>query len=63
MSTKIKQNHDDDELYCVYSKQRIHIGEKYVEITEDEFGDIIIKTYLLEYAPTEDEDDDIYIGE
>lgn len=60
---KVKINSDDDQLYCIYSKEKIEIGEKYIEIEEDYLGDIIPKTYKMEYAPIEDEDDELYLGE
>jgi len=59
---KVKINLDNDDLWCLYSKEKIEIGEKYAEIEEDCLSDIIIKTYKLECCPLEDEDD-IYLGE
>jgi hypothetical protein len=56
---KIKINHVNDDLWCVESKERIAIGEKYVEIIDD---DDIIKTYKLENAPSDD-DEDLWLGE
>ncbi len=58
---KIKTNLDNDDLWCVYSKEKIEIGEKYAEIEEDYLGDIIIKQYKLDYIPTED-NEDLYLG-
>jgi len=60
---KIKQNHDNIELYCIESKELIEIGEKYVEVEEEYQGEIIIKTYKMQYCPTDEEDEDPYIGE
>ena len=55
MKVQIKINYDNDELYCIYSKERIEIGEKYVVVYEEYQEDIIEKTYKLEYAPTDEE--------
>lgn len=46
---KIKINHDNNDLWCLYSKEQIEIGERYVEIVEDYYGDALIKTYRYEY--------------
>lgn len=54
---KIRINYDDQNLFCVYCKEYIEIGEKYVELMEDD----VLKTYKLQYAPTNDEDD-LYIA-
>ena len=63
MQTRIKTNYDDDNLYCVNSKELIPIGDKYIEIEEECYGEIITKTYSLEYAPTEEDEEDPYISE
>jgi len=52
---KIKTNLSNESLYCIYSKQRIEVGEKYIEIEEPYFDGIITKTYKLDYAPSEEE--------
>lgn len=54
---KILTNWDNDELYCTYSKERIEIGEKYVLVDEECFGEVIEKPYKLENVPSENEDD------
>ncbi len=62
---KIKINHDNENLYCIYSKERIEIGEKYVEVEEEFSDDVIVKTYKLENAPSDEDSDDndgLYIG-
>lgn len=61
---KIKINHENENLWCTYSKERIEIGEKYVEVDEEYAGEIIIKEYKLEYAPSEEdiEEDEPYLG-
>lgn len=63
MNTRIKINKDRDELFCIYSKERINIGERYVEIEEENYGEVIVKSYKPEYAPTEDDFEDLYVGE
>lgn len=55
---KIKINFENDDLWCVESKERIDVGERYVEVIEDE----AVLTYKLEYAPVDNEDDDPYLG-
>lgn len=42
---KIKINHNNDALYCLYNKELIEIGERYVEVIEDYLGEEIPKTY------------------
>ena len=50
---------DNDELWCVGCKERINIGEKFIIIVEDYFGDKIKKAYHLdELCLPEMEDDD-----
>jgi len=45
---KIKINYNNDDLWCLDSKERIEIDEKYVEINEDYQGDVFVKTYKYE---------------
>lgn len=45
----IKINWDNPNLYCIYSKERITIGEKYILIFENYLGEWIEKAYKLEY--------------
>lgn len=54
---KILTNIDNDELYCVYSKERIEIGEKYAIVEEECMGEKITKPYKLENVPSENEDE------
>ena len=42
---KIKINYNNENLYCIYSKELIEIDEKYIEVIEDCLGDEIPKTY------------------
>lgn len=60
---KILINYDQDDLWCIECKERINIGEKYVEIIEEYGGEKIPKTYHLDCAPSEEEseDEDIFI--
>jgi hypothetical protein len=54
---RVKINYNNDELYCLYSKERIQIGEKYIEVKEKDSEGTYIKTYKLENYPVEDEED------
>jgi len=57
--TTIKVNHDNEELFCAYSKERIEIGEKYVVLEEEDCtGTVIVKEFKMEYAPSEDDLDE-----
>jgi len=42
---KVKINHNNDDLWCLYSKDQIEIGDRYIEVTEEYLGEEIIKTY------------------
>lgn len=46
---KIKINHNNNSLYCIYSKEKIDIDEKYVELVDEYLGEEIPKTYKYEY--------------
>lgn len=46
---KIKIHNTDKEIWCLYCKEPIEIGEKYVEVKEDYLGTILIKTYKYYY--------------
>ena len=63
METQIKINNSNDELFCTYSKERIHIGEKYVLVQEETYGEVVSKPYKLEAAPSEEDFEEPYIGE
>lgn len=56
--TRIKVNLNQDDLFCVYSKERIQINEKYVEVTEQYLGEEITQSYKLDCCPTEDDLDE-----
>ena len=45
----IKTNNTNNNLYCLYSKEKIHIGERYVTVYEQCLEEIIEKTYKKEY--------------
>lgn len=55
LKIRIKYNEENDDLWCNYSKERIQLGDKYIEVTEEYFDEIIVKAYLPEYAPETDE--------
>ena len=45
---KIKINNNNDNLYCIYWKELIPIGDRYIEVVEDYLGETIIKVYSYE---------------
>ena len=53
----VKTNCTNDLLWCVYSKEKIDIGEQYVEIVEFYRGEEIIKCYKLEYEEFIDDEE------
>lgn len=56
MSAKIIQtNWDNPNLYCIWSKEKIEIGEKYILVFEKYFDEWIEKTYKVEYRNFIDE--------
>lgn len=57
MKSKIKINYTNKQLYCIYSKEQIYIGEAYFTITEEYGGEQIIKSYKLEYWDFIEEED------
>jgi len=52
---KVKYNDEKDDLFCIYCKRRINLGEKYVEIIEDYLGEKIKKNFHIECVPIEEE--------
>lgn len=58
----IRINEENEELFCCDSKERIEIGEKYAELVEVCYGEIVVKSYKLENLPLMNaEEDDVYI--
>ena len=56
---KVQYNNNNDELFCVECKRRIHIGEKYIIVKEKIYGDEIVKKeYHLGECIPEMEDDE-----
>ena len=53
----VMYNDDNDNLWCIECKKRIHLGEKYIVIVEDCLGEKIKKTYHCPCVP-EGEDDE-----
>jgi len=53
---KARRNENQDDLYCVECKQRIYIGDKYIEVEEDYLGDEIIKEYHPECIPEQEDE-------
>lgn len=68
---KVRINSNNNDLWCLYSKELIEIGEKYIEVMEDCLGDLIPKTYKYfcldqlvdEHLENFDEEPDIEICE
>ena len=54
---KVKYNENDDELWCIECKTRIHVGEKYIEITENDGEDTYKKTYHCACIPEMEEEE------
>jgi len=46
---KIRVNNNDNNLWCIYSKERIDIGQRYVEVIESCLSEEITKTYKYIY--------------
>ena len=46
---RVKINHNSDNLYCLYLKEKIEIGEKFIEVKEIYLGEEIVKTYSYEH--------------
>ncbi len=71
MKIRIKRNYNNDDLWCVFSKERIQVDEKYIEVTEDVLDEEIIKTYAFdqletlssEFVEIYDREPDILFGE
>lgn len=65
---KIRINHNNNDLWCLYSKEQIEIDEKYIEVVENCLGDEIIKEYKYWYLDAlidehlEETGEDIEIG-
>jgi hypothetical protein len=54
---KVKFNDNFDDLFCCNCKERIHLGEKFVIVKEDCYGEKIEKEYHPECLPEmEDEE-------
>lgn len=68
---KVRINLNNNNLWCIYSKEQIEIGEKYIEVIENYLGDEIPKTYKYfcldqlvdEYLEISDEEPNIEICE
>lgn len=59
LNIKVLYNDNDEELFCVYSKERINVGEKYaIVVVETYDGELEESVYKLENLPTEDETED-----
>ena len=52
----IKTNYTNVDLWCIYSKERIRIGEKYILVFERYRNEWIEKAYKVEYREFIDEE-------
>ena len=60
---KLCYNSYREDLYCLYCKEKIRVGERYVIVYEIYSGEIIEKYYHVDHAPVIDEEDEVYISE
>jgi len=59
LNVKIRYNDENEELFCVFDKQRIQLGEKYaILVTQMYDGSVEELVYRLENLPTENEYED-----
>lgn len=59
ITIKVRYNDENEELFCTFSKERIHLGEKYaLLVTQMYSGEIEEIAYKLENLPCEDEFED-----
>lgn len=54
---ELKLNRCDPDLWCVYSKERIAIGEQYLSRIEIYRGEEIEKTYKVDYVDFIDDEE------
>jgi len=67
INISVRFNDDNEELFCVYSKERIQLGEKYailyIQMYSGEMEELV---YKLENLPLDseinDEDDEPFFG-
>lgn len=62
MPPKICYNSYREDIYCLYCKERIKIGERYVIVYEIYSGETIEKYYHIDHCPIENEEDQVYIS-
>lgn len=60
---KLYYNNYRNDLYCIYCKEKIHIGEKYVIVEDYYMGELIELNFHVNHAPVIDETDEVYISE
>ena len=51
-------NYNNENLYCIYSKEKIVVGEEYAVVLEEYLNESIKKTYKLEYLDCLDNEDE-----
>jgi hypothetical protein len=57
MNGVIKANSSNPFLFCIYSKEKIDIGEKFYSVIEYYNGEKIHKAYKMEYIDYLDEEE------
>jgi len=68
---KIRINLNNNDLWCLYYKELIEIGEKYIEVKEDYYDGDVVKTYKYahldvlvdEHLENYDQEPEIFEGE
>lgn len=60
---KLYYNSYKNDLYCVYCKERIFIGEKYIIDYEIYNGETIEKYYHVDHFEPINDEDNIYISD
>ena len=58
---EIKINEDNEDLYCVYCKDSIQIGQKFITIIEEDSSGEYEKHYHCSEECAPEEEEDIYI--
>ena len=53
---RVQYNDNDDNLWCVECKEKIHLGGKYIVVEEKMYdGEIVEKTYHPDHVPEMEE--------
>lgn len=55
---KSRINEDDENLYCVWCKNKINLGEKFIIAPEELYDDtVVLKNYHVECLPEMEDDE------